>query len=157
MLSILRDPEIAHTLEALAPGCSGYLDQHWDRDTFDQCAADFCGLFILSGGAPPYAGAWVEGDAATVRPALFDRITEVANALGQASADESVPPDHIAVLLTLVVQAEEADEVDADLIWRVLLGEWVGAFTSTLEARTNNPLYLATARLLHALAASYRA
>ena len=54
LMAVLRTPGVLETFENIAPGC---------LDGFDQEAAvvEFCRLFVLPGGVPAVAAAWLPG------------------------------------------------------------------------------------------------
>lgn len=151
-LELLREPSVRHVFETLSPGCGDYLDKQWDEATFDAAAADYCELFVLPGGVSPFAVAWTEGDPSTNPGQWAAHIQEAYAVAGLELGDSSIPPDHIAAILVLYAAIDDTGEVESTiLIDKGLLDDWILRFAQRLESITQNPLYLAVARLLRTM------
>lgn len=109
MLENLCQDDVVEVLDKLDPGCREYLaGRDWVADDFDTLAAEYCRLFVLPGGLPPYASAWLDGGYPVNGPRVAARIKEMMRALGVEEVAGNVPRDHLGFLLALWAQALEA-------------------------------------------------
>ena len=151
-LEVLRQEGVLEVLEKLEPGCRDYLaGREWGPADFDSAAAEYCRLFILPRGVPPYASAWLGGDPLVAGPRVAARAAEVRRALGLEGAGGNPPDDHLGVLLTFLARAWQAGPA-GEPVARVLTGElllpWTPAFSEALEREADGPLYRALGSLL---------
>ncbi len=156
-LEVLRQDDVLEVLEKLEPGCREYLAaRSWSPDDFDAAAAEYCRLFILPGGASPYAAAWLGGDPLVAGPRIAARIEEAIRALGEDPQVPS-PRDHLGVLLTLTARAWQAgtagEPLARELVEELLL-PWMPAFSQALRQKTEHPFYRALGSLLSQLSRS---
>lgn len=148
-LGILRQPEMLEAFEKLEPGCRAYLTRDWQAADFEQAAVDYCSLFVLPGGAPPFAGAWLGGAPDEHGSRLLGRISQVAQRLEVDARYANLPADHLGLLLTLQAEAwQQEDPQTAELLEDEVLRPTAGAFGSAARERTGNRFYRAMASLL---------
>lgn len=153
LLAHLSRPEIADVLERLEPGVGAEIERALAEPTArEDLDVEYCRLFLLPGGVPPFAVAWTGGEAGTVRARLQAEVGAVLEALALRPGDHglgNLPLDHVGVLLALAAVAE-AREPDGPLAAEALglLRPWGGRFAAALAETSEAGLYRATARLL---------
>lgn len=146
----LLESRVLDCLEKLEAGCSEYLAGYaWRAEDFDECAADYCELFLMPTGALPRASVWLGGEPLEHGPRIAARVEEAVAHLGLDPRElAGLPPDHVGVLLQLVAVAWEAEASYASRLQEELLRPWAPAFSAAVLKRTNNVFYRAAARLL---------
>lgn len=154
-LGTLRQPGMLETLDKLEPGCSEYLSREWQTDDFEQAAVDYCSLFVLPRGAPPFAGAWLGGAPQEHSQRLLAQIHGIARQLDTEPGFANLPVDHFGLLLPLLAEAWLRDHRKAvDGLRQEILEPTIPAFAAACRQRTRNPLYRALASLLGQLFSS---
>ncbi|MDF1663500.1 MAG: molecular chaperone TorD family protein [Planctomycetota bacterium] len=152
----LRHPDIVSVLDKLEPGVKDYLgDGDWTEQQWDECAADFCGLFLSNKNTAPFASAWYGEEASVVGAAQSELVDAWCGLLGISISGGpwgNVPKDHIAVLVGLMAHAlhvpgPEGEALAQDILERGL-DPWVDKFTKAVLGATDNPLYRSIVRLL---------
>ncbi len=153
-LDSLCRPEILEILEKLEPGCARYLGGHdWSSEDFDEAAADYCEIFVLSKKTSPFASAWLGGAPETHGPDVARRVHAIAAGLGLESGAASswtvanLPPDHLGVLLSLAAEAWRLEPAVAEDFSSELLRPWIPAWAEACRASAQSPLYRAVSRL----------
>ena len=148
LMAVLRTPGVLETFENIAPGC---------LDGFDQEAAvvEFCRLFVLPGGVPAVAAAWLPGS----DPNRSVAITGLVNAL-VSKLELSVPPDlpldHAGILLSIMPWLLEKQPEASDDFQQTARDPWIGRFARALEHGAELPIYRAMAIILGAVAGPAR-
>jgi TorA maturation chaperone TorD len=158
-LTALRDPALRTPLAQLEATLPDWLGRDpWSAHRFDEAAADFCELFVLSPGTSPCASAWLGDEPARIGAAFNTHVEHWCGALGLAISNAPlgrVPRDHVAVLLGLyahaTLKADEASSALAAEIYDSALAPWIPRFARAVLKKTRNPLYRAVARLLDQL------
>lgn len=152
-LAALCQEDVLTVLDKLEPGCGDYLaGRTWEPADFDEAAADYCDVFILGKKTAPYASAWLSGDPLVNGPRLAVRVSEVATSLGLDPAVlAELPPDHLGVLLSLVIEAWQRRPELADDLVDELLASWVPALGEALQSHSRSPLYRALGSLMRQL------
>ncbi len=150
--------EGAHqVLDKLAPGCAAYLEAPWSEQTIETAAAEYCRLFLLPGGAPPFVSAWL-ADGTDQGHAVVAQCEAAAEALGlEGPTPDNLPPDHLGVLMIVLAEAwqvADAEGQPARVMRAELLGTWLDSFLAKLEALTVNPLYRALGGVIRGIARS---
>lgn len=150
--------EGAHlVLDKLAPGCAKYLDAVWSEQEIESAAAEYCRLFLLPGGAPPFASAWL-ADGTDQGHEVVVQCEAAAEALGlEGTTPDNLPPDHLGVLMIVLAEAWQVADAagqPARVMREELLGPWLDTFLAKLAASTTNPLYSALAGVIRAIARS---
>ncbi len=153
LVAALAQPALADALEALAPGFRAFVcDRTWDVAAFDDEAAEYARLFLIPGGASPYAASGAAGAGGTVRAALQQEIAvlyETLRIAPRAFGLGNVPSDHIGMLLSLVSVARQQDRSGGLAAKAMaLLTPWAPRFAASVADSTRSPLYCASARLL---------
>jgi TorA maturation chaperone TorD len=146
LVKTLAQPPVAQLLEPAAPGLSDYLAA-FDDDAKEAADEEFCALFLLPGGVPPRAAAWIEGELETVGANISRAAQAQLDATGRDVATGpwgKLPLDHLSLLLSL---ASEGDREVADH----LVKPWAADFGRALSARASCPVYRATGEVLCAL------
>lgn len=148
-LEVLCQPGMLDVLEKLEPGCHDYLSRPWRADDFEKAAVDYCSLFILPKGAPPFVSAWLGGTPHEHGPRLLAEIGQVSAKLGIEVGYANLPVDHFGIVLTLVAEAWEQDAREAvTALEDGLLRSAIESFSPVARQRTQNVLYRALASLL---------
>lgn len=159
----LRDPVLIDFLETAEPGFGDWIAEEPTAERLESLAEEYARLFLVPGGVPLFASAWLEGEPESVAASLSDFVSGVLDALGRetlvAEPWGRLPLDHLALWLDLVVAAAEQDEAsaetgpsgDADHLEAQLLGPWVVRFGEALEASAESPLYRCAGKLLRAI------
>lgn len=155
-LEALQEQQIVSIFEKLQSGSQGYLQNtKWDNDNIEQLASDYCHLFILpqKSGLSLRASHWMTNDESA-------KLNELENIISGLDLDDSVinagfdklPGDHLGVLLYFVSSVyrsedKEIQKLGTSLI-QISLLPWILRFNDKLLVSTNNPLYLASGKLL---------
>lgn len=148
LLSAMREPGAAALLERLAPG---FLEEEPD---LDELAGEFAALFLIPGGAPPFASAWApEGapDELPERIATFIHRAMEALDVEQSGAAGRLSLDHAGLLCALVARGLGGDEYEQSLAQHVrdeALAPWAPSFGAALAAKATSRVYRATGALL---------
>ena len=139
-LAVLRSPGVAEVFERAVPACLVEFD-------LEDAAAEYCRLFVLPGGVPAVAGAWLPGEEPNRAAGIAGLVANLKSEL-QLELPQDLPPDHAGLLLPLLAwltghQADAADDfIDA------ALRPWLASFARALAGRSNLPLYRAVGKLL---------
>lgn len=130
-------------------------------ERLEALAEEFARLFLLPGGVPPYATAWLDGDRDRRSEELSGCVQRAFDRLGHAPIEAEpwgrLPFDHLALVLELVATASESErtvESGASMgaaLRRQLLEPWVDRFATALQARADSPLYRMVGAMLTAL------
>ena len=158
LVETLRQEPIVTLLDDVAPGTRRWLEL-FDPAQKELADEEFTRLFILPGGTPPRAAAWMPGEIATVGAALSQTVSQVLSVLGRELDDGlagNLPLDHLAVLLDLAAVADDRDGAEAahdagglgPMVFRQLVAPWRKAFGLALLDQAQVPLYRAAASLL---------
>ncbi len=151
-LRTLLQPDVLEILEKLEPGCAEYLEGDWHAADFEQAAVDYCSLFVLPKGAPPFASAWLGGTPHEHGPRLLALIRQVAGRLEIDLGFENLPADHLGLVLSLWAEAVEREASEAAAIVEVeLLQPVVHDFCRAARDGTQNVFYRGMASLLDQL------
>ncbi len=156
LLRALAEPRVVEVFETLELEFERFIDPaSWDEATFDDHAAEYARLFLLPGGASPYAAAWKSGDDGAVRAALNHEISSLYAALRLEPIDAGMgnaPSDHVGMLLSLCAAAGQIDASgDLHARARALLEDWAPSFAEKTRSLSTSPIYRAAARVLIAL------
>jgi TorA maturation chaperone TorD len=163
-LKALLAPKFAEAMESYEPGTRAYLEGI-ARDAesgLEGMAVDFCALFLANSATAPYASAW---NAVRLSPSPTNRSQNATTEQILQSVDGwmrevgmeiapgewgNIPRDHAAVLVGLIAHAlwmgPRGLELAAEIKQQALF--WVDDFKDAVCARTRNPLYRATVRML---------
>lgn len=155
-LEALQEQQIVSIFEKLQTGSQNYLQNtKWDEAQIEQLASDYCHLFILpqKSGLSLRAGHWMTTDESAKLAQLETIISGLDFNTSAINVDfDKLPGDHLGVLLYFVssVYCSDDDEIrqlGASLIQLSLL-PWILRFYDKLLTSTDNPLYLASGKLL---------
>ena len=156
LLEVLRAPDLVEALDQAVPGTRAFLAREFGPEEFDDCAADFATLFLLPGGATPYAASYFEGDAGAARAQLANRVAEALDVLQIEPRDfglGNVPMDHAGMLLALwAVAIDRATGTTLPERVQALLEPWLGTFAQAIVKTAKTPIYQATGEVLATLA-----
>ncbi|MEM7411393.1 MAG: molecular chaperone TorD family protein [Myxococcota bacterium] len=155
----LATPAIASVLDEAAPGCAAWLDAPFSADREREVRSEFARLFLLPGGIPPFASAWLEGEREALGAQLATLVNRALEALGrtpqQAEPWGTLPLDHAALLLDLVARAATDDDARvrevASHLEHEALTPWLGRFAEALGREAICPPYIALGSLLATL------
>ncbi|MEM9491961.1 MAG: molecular chaperone TorD family protein, partial [Myxococcota bacterium] len=160
-LAALAGSELIGAMDELSPGAAAHIGDLAARGPagVEQAAGAYCALFLVPGGASPFASAWLGGNPAERGATVTGAVANWMDQLGVSLASGvwgNLPRDHLAVLLglralALTVPPPYGPALAEDIRARAL-GPWVGRFAAAVCARTDSPLYRAVARLAAALA-----
>jgi len=151
-LGTLLQPDVLEILGKLEPGCAEYLGGDWRAADFEQAAVDYCSLFVLPKGAPPFASAWLGGTPHEHGPRLLALIRQVAGRLEINSGFDNLPADHLGLVLSLWAEAvERQDSEAAATVEMELLQPVVHDFCRAVRDGTQNVFYRGMASLLDQL------
>ncbi len=148
LLSSLKAPEASALFERLAPG---FLAEEPD---LDDLAGEFAALFLIPGGAPPFASAWApEGSPEELpeRIATFVHKAMEVLSVEQSGAAGRLSLDHAGLLCALVARGLAGDADQQELARHVreeALAPWAPRFGEALVARASSKVYEATGALL---------
>lgn len=156
VVTALGAPEIADILELVEPGCRLWLREPWTPARDASAREEFARLFLLPGGAPPLASAWIEGEREQLGAQFTSFVSRALDASGRQTRHSRVwgnlPLDHLGLLLDLTASLFSSEEGTGRGIGvhlqREALGPWVGAFGRTLRAKAALPIYRAAGGLL---------
>lgn len=155
LLEELSREEVRGGLEALEPGVGGEIAAaREDAAAREALDVEYCRLFVLPGGVPPYAAAWAaaDDDPSAARFAHGERLGTLLDVLGLRLQDFGrgrVPADHAGIALALAAVAHAKDaEGDVAASALDLLRPWGARFAAALAARSEARLYAAAGRLL---------
>ena len=155
-LEALQEQQILSIFEKLQSGTQHYIQNtRWDKEQIEQLASDYCHLFILpqKSGLSLRASHWMTNDESA-------KLTELEAIISGLDLDVSaintgfdkLPGDHLGVLLYFVSSIYRSDDhkiqqLGTSLI-QISLLPWILRFHNKLLLSTNNPLYLASGKLL---------
>lgn len=155
-LKALQEEQISSIFEKLQQGSKHYLQNtQWDNAQIEQLASDYCHLFILpqKEGLSLQASHWMTGEDS----AKLDQLQVIINGLDLNNSAitagfDKLPRDHLGVLLYFVSAIYHSGDhkiqaLGTSLIQLSLL-PWILRFHNKLLVSTNNPLYLASGKLL---------
>ncbi len=148
LLSSLKAPEASALFERLAPG---FLAEEPD---LDDLAGEFAALFLIPGGAPPFASAWApEGSPEELpeRIATFVHKAMEVLSVEQSGAAGRLSLDHAGLLCALVARGLAGDADQQELARHVreeALAPWAPRFGEALVAKASSKVYEATGALL---------
>lgn len=150
---LLREPDAELEELLQASGLVSRLDDSLDLEAH---AEEFARLFLLPGGVPPFASAWLEGERERLGAQFVGFVNEALAALGReaerAEPWGNLPRDHLALLLDLSANAAASDDPEDQALGEHLCEQaiepWVGAFARALVAQSRCPLYRLTGELL---------
>ncbi len=151
LLSSLKAPEAGALFERLAPG---FLAEEPD---LDDLAGEFAALFLIPGGAPPFASAWAPEGAPEELPeriaSFVHKAMEVLS-VEQSGAAGRLSLDHAGLLCALVARGLEGNEHEQDLARHVreeALAPWAPRFGEAVAAKASSKVYQAAGALLVSL------
>lgn len=151
----LRDPVIVAFFERAQPGFGEWIAQSPTPARLETEAEEFARLFLVPGGVPLFASAWLGGDSDRLASDLADFVHEVLETIGREPVHAEpwgrLPLDHLALWLDLIVATTQETPDLADHLEEQLMGPWVLALGEALEVQSRSPLYRATGALLKAL------
>jgi len=154
-IEMLRSAQISSVLGTLEPDFVAYVKRDWTAKDFEDAAVEYCGLFVLPGGAPLRASSWIAGT--EVEHTLVAGVEQVLMSF-ELSIDQlavgNLSKDNIGLLLLLAaylfeVDASEKSRFGHDFVSNFVL-PWAPAFSEALLAKTTNPVYRAMSLLLAA-------
>ncbi len=152
-IEMLRSTQIASVLEKLEPDFEAYVKRDWTAKDFEDAAVEYCGLFVLPGGAPLRASSWIAGS--EVEHTLVAGVEHVLMSF-ELSIDQlavgNLSKDNIGLLLFLAahlfeVDASEQSRFGHDFVTNFVL-PWAPVFSEALLAKSHNPVYRAMSLLL---------
>lgn len=146
LMAVLRTPGIYETFDKMEPGCLDEFDH-------EAAAVEFCRLFVLPGGVPAVAAAWLSENDPNRSVGITGLVNSLVSEL-ELSVPRELPLDHAGILLSIMAWLLENQPEAATDFQQTALGPWVGQFAGALEDGTELPIYRATAIILGALAAS---
>ena len=131
---------VAEGLEALAGGTLGWLREPWTPTREEQAREEFTRLFLVPGGVPPLASAWVPGERERLGETFATLVSRAMEALGRepegSTAAGRLPIDHLGLLLDLVAHAGSASDPSLRKLEPLLrFGRLRTAYTRSLEYR----------------------
>lgn len=155
-LEALQEQQITSIFEKIQNGSQGYLQNtKWDRENIEQLASEYCHLFILpqKSGLSLRASHWMTKDESAKLNELEAIISglDLDDLVLDAGFDK-LPGDHLGVLLYFVSSVYRSDDhkiqqLGTSLI-QISLLPWILRFNNKLLISTDNPLYLASGKLL---------
>lgn len=164
----IRSVPIRSILGRLDPLLHDDLATALSPERKEALAEEFARLFLMPGGASPFASSWLapgasQEERSSTHNRSRDEITLLVGrsfvALGREPIQREpwgrLARDHVAVILDLVARAQASNETaDRELaahLDRELLGAWLTSFGRALDERARVPLYRALGRLLTSL------
>jgi TorA maturation chaperone TorD len=151
----LREPAIVDFLEAAAPDFGDWIAREPNAERLEELAEEFARLFLVPGGVPLFASAWIEGQSESVANGLAHFVSEILEATGRETVFAEpwgrLPLDHLALWLDLVAGlADESPELARHLDDQ-LMGPWIISLGRSLEEHAASPLYRSVGALLQDL------
>ena len=151
----LREPTIVDFLEVAAPDFGEWIAREPNADRLEELAEEFARLFLVPGGVPLFASAWIEGQPEIVANDLARFAHEILEATGREPVSAEpwgrLPLDHLALWLDLIAGlADESPELARHLDEQ-LTGAWIVALGRSLEGLAASPLYRSVGALLQDL------
>lgn len=154
-LTALRDPVVSGFFEAGTPGFTQWAALPPTRERLDTLAEEFARLFLVPGGVPLFASAWLDGDQKQLAGDLADFVDTALSALGRKTNPTEpwgrLPLDHLALWLDLIVAAASEKPEVAEHLVQQWMGPWVGDLGRALNQQASSPLYKGIGALLAAL------
>jgi TorA maturation chaperone TorD len=155
----LRTPAVHDLFARLDPEFEAWIAQPYSEALGEDCAAEFARLFLLPGGAPPFASAWMDGNREQLGTKLSTIVLRSCEVLGRtprrAEPWGKLALDHVGLLFDLVSGAAlSADELDLETgrhLAEQTLGEWLVPFGAALREKAQQPVYRALGRCLETL------
>lgn len=149
--ALLVRPEIADWLREAYPDLWDVLSS-FDASAQEAVDEEYARLFLLPGGVPPRAAAWIDGALETVGAALSRRVHRHLTRCGREVDPEGprgrLPLDHVGLLLELGADAlgtpHEKEVMDH------LVVPWAPQFARALRQKARHPLYRWVAELVRA-------
>lgn len=154
--AVLAEPVVAEVFERAGPGTEAWLREPWTQARERRAREEFARLFLLPGGAPPFASAWIDGPLEALGGQLATLMSRALEALGREPLEREpwgrLPLDHAGLLFDVVSSAMATGDAEAVAVAahldRELLGDWVGRFGAALASRAELPVYVALGRIL---------
>lgn len=155
-LQALKQQGISSVFEKLQKGFQDYLDNtKWDEQQIEQLASDYCHLFILpqKTGLSLRASHWLTREES-------NSLAQLESIISALDIDESarhagysnIPKDHLGVLLYFISSIYASEDVEIQKsgwsIVQLALLPWIFRFNDKLIHTTQNPIYLASGKLL---------
>lgn len=155
-LEALQAPAVVSIFEKLHSGVQAYLQEtEWDQAQIELLASDYCHLFILPQKSmlSLQARHWLTGDEAAKLTQLESIISSADfDALAINTAFDKLPKDHLGVLLYFVSSVYASDDPNIQKLGtsliQIALLPWIIRFNEQLVLGSDNPLYLASGKLL---------
>jgi TorA maturation chaperone TorD len=151
----LRDPVLVEFFEAAVPEFGRWISAEPEKERLDTLAEEFAKLFLVPGGVPLFASAWIEGDARKIADDLAGFVSAALETLGReplrAEPWGRLPLDHLALWMDLIATASAESPELASHLEEELMGPWVIALGRALEQKATAPLYRGVGALLQAL------
>ena len=152
----LREEPLCHLLQCLEPQLGSVWPLATDAEDDRRDREDFARLFLLPGGLPPRAGAFLPGAPALAEGHATAMVDRALDLLGRRAVSRSpwgrLPRDHFALILELVAHASCSDDpIDRSLARELdaaLLGPRLVAFGEALAEAAEHPVYRAIGRLV---------
>ncbi len=155
-LVVLQEPDILTVFEKLHAGFRDYVENTpWDEERLERLASDYCHLFVLpqKSSLSLQASHWVAGeessDIAQIE-ALIDSLEVDLSAL--STHVNNIPNDHLGILLYFMGAIYTSDDPDVQRLGpqlaKLAFYPWIFRFADKLSTATNNPIYLASSKLL---------
>lgn len=156
----LSQPHVCETLDRAAPGFLSWQAAGFGPAREAELRSEYARLFLLPGGTPPFASAWIDGEREALGAQLATLVTRALEALGRervrAEPWGELPLDHAGLLFDLVVSGVEAGDAGgravAAHVEEEAITPWLAAFGRALAERATAPPYVALGRLLVSLA-----
>ena len=151
----LREPAIVDFLEAASPEFGDWVAREPNAERLEELAEEFARLFLVPGGVPLFASAWMEGQSESIANELAPFVRDILDATGREPVSAApwgrLPLDHLALWLDLVAGlAEESPELARHLDEQ-LMGFWIVSLGRSLEDQAASPLYRSVGALLQDL------
>ncbi len=155
----LRMPGVRDLLAGLDPEFEPWIAQPLSPELAEECAAEFARLFLLPGGVPPFASAWIDGNREQLGAELSATVLRSCEVLGReprrAEPWGKLALDHLGLLLDLTSESSRShDALDREVgehLAAEMLGEWLVPFGSALSKKARLPLYRALGRCVEML------
>lgn len=155
----LRTPGVRDLLTHVQPDFEPWIAQPLTPELREACAAEYARLFLLPGGVPPFASAWMDGNREQLGAELSVIVLRSCEVLGReprrAEPWGKLPLDHVGLLFDLTsISARSADPLNREVgnhLAGEMLGEWLVSFGSALGEKANLPLYRALGRCVEML------
>ncbi len=163
-LAVLSQPQVCEVLDRAAPGYRSWQTAGWSPARESELRSEYARLFLLPGGTPPFASAWIDGEREALGAQLATLVTRALEALGRervrAEPWGELPLDHAGLLFDLVVSGVQAGDARgravAAHVEEEAITPWIATFGRALAEQAASPPYVALGHLLDALADASR-